>query len=131
MGQKNNLKKFLLYLFRWQLSTPILWLVIRNLGTDLTATIIANLIGGSIFFWVDKIIFKSNYTEIWYLKNGNCDKCHQTGELYRLVRAKNYDRTNAQPKFFCAKCSQEKLKELNIKNVKIFSSKTIYQQLSK
>lgn len=130
MGQK-NIKKFLLYLFRWQLSTPILWLVVRNLGTGLTATIIANLIGGSIFFWIDKIIFKSNHTEIWYFKSGNCDKCHKKGELYRLVKAVNYDRITARPKFFCAKCSQEKLKELNIKNVKILSSKTVYNKISK
>ena len=127
MGQKNSLKKFLLYLFRWQLSTPILWLVVKNLGTGLMSTITANLIGGSIFFWIDKLIFKSSHTEIWHLKNGYCDKCHKSGDLYRLVKAGNYDRTTAQPKFFCAKCSQEKLKELNIKNIKILSSKTIYK----
>ena len=63
MGQKNSLKKFLLYLFRWQLSTPILWLVVKNLGTGIKATIFANLIGGLIFFWVDKLIFKSDCTE--------------------------------------------------------------------
>lgn len=50
-------KKFLLYLFRWQLSTPILWLVVRNLGMGMSSTIIANLIGGAIFFWVDIFIF--------------------------------------------------------------------------
>lgn len=55
-------KKYLLYLIRWQLSTPILsvcvvWLA--SLGTT-WATIIANFIGGLIFFWVDKWIFNRN-----------------------------------------------------------------------
>lgn len=50
--------KFILYLIRWQLSTPILTLCLNflNFGT-LINTIIANLIGGAIFFWVDKYIF--------------------------------------------------------------------------
>ena len=50
--------KFILYLIRWQLSTPILALCLNflNFGT-LINTIIANLIGGTIFFWVDKYIF--------------------------------------------------------------------------
>ena len=52
-------KKFILYLVRWQLSSPILaiclfWL--EPIGT-IWATIIANLIGGCIFFFVDKWIF--------------------------------------------------------------------------
>lgn len=52
--------KFLLYLIRWQLSTPILavCLSILNFNTIIN-TIIANLIGGVIFYWVDKYIFKS------------------------------------------------------------------------
>ena len=55
-------KKYFLYLIRWQLSTPILavcviWLA--SLGTT-WATIIANFIGGLIFFWVDKWIFNKN-----------------------------------------------------------------------
>lgn len=50
--------KFILYLIRWQLSTPILALCLNflNFGT-LINTIIANLVGGAIFFWVDKYIF--------------------------------------------------------------------------
>lgn len=53
------MKKFLLYLLRWQLSTPILWAVITFLAVDnyLFKTLVANLIGGIIFFWVDKHIF--------------------------------------------------------------------------
>lgn len=54
------MKKFVLYLIRWQLSSPILALCLwwlDPLGV-VRATITANLIGGCIFFWVDKIIFK-------------------------------------------------------------------------
>lgn len=49
----------LLYLIRWQLSTPILAIALclfSSLGT-LAATVIANLIGGLIFYWVDRWIF--------------------------------------------------------------------------
>lgn len=53
-------KRFVLYLIRWQLSTPILALCLWWLGGvgELPATIIANLVGGCIFFWVDRLIFK-------------------------------------------------------------------------
>ena len=55
---KSNIKKYILYLIRWQLSTPILALVLHLLNyNEIVETIIANLIGGLIFFWVDKVIF--------------------------------------------------------------------------
>jgi hypothetical protein len=53
-------KSYLLYLGRWQLSTPILavcMILFASVGT-FWATIFANLIGGLIFFWVDRKIFK-------------------------------------------------------------------------
>lgn len=53
-------KKFALYLIRWQLSTPILALCcfwLSSFGV-VVSTIIANLIGGMIFFWVDKKILE-------------------------------------------------------------------------
>ncbi len=61
-------KQFWLYMIRWQLSTPILAPVIawiKNSSTwfnaeDWMAASIANLIGGFIFYWIDKyLIFKS------------------------------------------------------------------------
>lgn len=56
---KLTIKKFLLYLFRWQLSTPTLAIVLYLLHTNtILETIIANLIGGIIFFWIDRKIFK-------------------------------------------------------------------------
>lgn len=55
-----NTKRLILYLLRWQLSTPILALCLVFLGKlgAIPATIIANLIGGLIFYWVDKLIFR-------------------------------------------------------------------------
>lgn len=63
------MKKFILYLIRWQCSSPILYICLQflNLGT-LWNTIIANLIGGIIFFWVDKWIFNKNKKENDYGK---------------------------------------------------------------
>lgn len=54
------IKRYLLYLLRWQCSTPILALVLWLLGSlgTVWATVIANLIGGAVFFWVDRLIFK-------------------------------------------------------------------------
>ncbi len=53
------MKKFVLYLVRWQLSSPILAVCMVWMGewNVAIATIVANLIGGCIFFWVDKWIF--------------------------------------------------------------------------
>jgi hypothetical protein len=57
-----NMKKYGLYLLRWQLSTPILAgaLYVLTFLDTLSATIVANLLGGLIFFWVDRYIFASN-----------------------------------------------------------------------
>ena len=54
------MKKFFLYLVRWQLSSPILAVCMVWMGgwKVAIATIVANLIGGCIFFWVDSWIFK-------------------------------------------------------------------------
>jgi len=48
---------FLLYLLRWQCSSPILWLVLRKAGNNARGTVIANLIGAVIFYFIDKWIF--------------------------------------------------------------------------
>ena len=58
--KKNLIKQYGFYLLRWQLSTPILALCtfwLAGLG-NVWAAIVANLIGGLIFFWVDSWIFK-------------------------------------------------------------------------
>lgn len=57
------MKRLLVYLFRWQLSTPILAVVITLTAPscgNFVSTIIANLIGGLIFFKVDQLIFNKN-----------------------------------------------------------------------
>ena len=53
------MKKFFLYLIRWRLSSPILAVCMVWMGgwNVAIATIVANLIGGCIFFWVDRWIF--------------------------------------------------------------------------
>ncbi|MFA5156774.1 MAG: hypothetical protein WC532_05215 [Candidatus Omnitrophota bacterium] len=113
------MKRFVLYLFRWQLSTPILWLVLRKMGAGIFATVVANLIGGAIFFWVDKFIFTSHAIEVWHIKEkGICDKCGKEASVWRLVKAKNYDRSGSRPVFLCSRCSKEKLSELKSRGIK-------------
>jgi hypothetical protein len=124
------LKRFILYLFRWQLSTPILAPVVAIFthsgswfGTTESwiGSSIANLIGGSIFFWVDKFIFTSSKLgTIWQVKDDiKCVDCGQTTRCYRLVKAKNYDRTKSPPQFRCEYCSIKKTEQLKANGVKI------------
>ncbi|MDD5348026.1 MAG: hypothetical protein PHT59_05370 [Candidatus Omnitrophica bacterium] len=114
------MKRFLLYLFRWQLSTPILWVVVRNLGAGIWSTVAANLIGGAIFFWVDRFIFTSYAVEVWQFKDkGRCDRCGREESLWRLVRAANYDRRDARPVFLCMDCSKAKTDALRAQGYRI------------
>ena len=67
-GKRYNfsmIKQYALYLFRWQLSTPIMALCLHFLNNldSFWATVIANLIGGLIFFWIDRLIFSKNGSE--------------------------------------------------------------------
>ena len=57
---KNKVKQFLLYLGRWELSSLTLAPCLALFGGlgIVPATIIANAVGASIFFWVDKLIFR-------------------------------------------------------------------------
>ncbi len=55
---KDEIKRFCTYLFRWQLSGIILAPAIALIGHPIAAAIIGNLIGGIIFFWIDRLIFK-------------------------------------------------------------------------
>jgi hypothetical protein len=113
--------RYLLYLVRWQLSTPILavviWLV--HLPT-LWQTIVANLVGGLIFFWVDRFIFKSRTIEEWEIKIGRCHDCGEYGTLQRLVLAPGYDKLGDQsPEFRCGGCSREKALELRSRGIPV------------
>ena len=118
------MKRYLLYLLRWQLSTPILALVLLLLNNfSLTfATIIANFIGGLIFFWVDRFIFTSDVlAPQWEIKeNIVCVDCKKEARGFRLVKTKNYDRSkDKHPEFRCEKCSKRKLDELKKRGINI------------
>ncbi len=115
-----NARRFILYLLRWQLSTPILWLVVKNLGVGIWSTVLANLIGGAIFFWVDRFIFTSYAIEVWQFKDkGRCDECGKVESLWRLVKAPNYDKRDSNPHFLCMQCSKKKTDELRAQGIKV------------
>ena len=51
--------RFLTYMARWQLSGIVLAPCIALIpNSPIYSAIVANLIGGCIFYWVDKVIFK-------------------------------------------------------------------------
>ena len=119
-----NFKRYFLYLCRWQLSTPTLAITLIWLSTfnKWTATIIANLIGGLMFFWVDRFIFKSKLLSAqWEVKdNIKCSDCGKITRGYRLVKTSNYDRTKENaPKFRCEECSKEKTELLRNQGIKV------------
>jgi len=119
-----NYKRYLAYLFRWQLSTPILYFVIVWMAAydNLTATIVANLIGGLIFFWVDQYIFTSKALSAqWEVRdNVKCSDCGKTARGYRLVKTSNYDKSDdPAPKFRCEGCSARKAADLKKKGIKV------------
>jgi hypothetical protein len=114
-------KRYLLYLLRWQLSTPILAVCLMYLHFGVTwNTVIANLVGGLIFFWVDRFIFTSSViAPQWEVaENIECHDCkNHASRGYRIVKAKKYDKTSSDPEFRCEKCSQNKSDELKEKGI--------------
>lgn len=112
------IKKYLFYLIRWQLSTPILAVVLIWLSDLSTfwATVVANLIGGLIFFWVDRYIFKAAYKEnpLWEIKEDvKCADCGCVGRGYRIVEWLDYNRSeDKNPQFRCEKCKDIKFNEV-------------------
>ena len=117
-------KKYLFYLFRWQLSTPILAGVLWLLHgfNNLTVTIIANLIGGLIFFWVDRLIFRVEFVHpLWEIKeNVLCSDCGKACKGFRLVKTKNYNRIkDKNPEFRCEVCSKRKTSELKDRGISL------------
>ncbi len=119
-----NYKRYGLYLLRWQASTPILagvGILLASMGQWIAA-IVANLIGGLIFFWVDQFIFTSqSLAAQWEVKeNITCVDCGKVARGYRLVRSGDYDRTHDhEPQFRCEECSQKKSEELKERGVKV------------
>lgn len=117
-------RRYMLYLIRWQLSTPILavclaWFI--KFG-NLWSTVIANFIGGLIFFWVDRFIFSKRFDRpIWEIRERSiCTDCGSTARGYRLVVAGEYDRRNdPTPEFRCEKCSELKAQALQETGVSV------------
>lgn len=113
------MKKYLLYLLRWQLSTPILAIVpfvlaFLNVHNYWVTAIIANLIGGIIFFWVDKLIFKKKPENFvyWEIKEDIiCVDCGERCEGRRVVLNKDYNREKSIKEFRCKECAKKKLGE--------------------
>jgi hypothetical protein len=121
----NNLfKEFVYYFIRWQMSSIILAPCIYYLSSCnfIIAAVVSNAIGASIFFWVDKyFIFKNIvYFPLWEIQEDiKCVDCGQIAKGFRLVKTKNYDKTeDKNVEFRCEKCSQIKLEELKKKGVK-------------
>lgn len=110
------IRKYFLYLLRWQLSTPILAVCLiffARYGTTMS-TVLANLFGGLVFFWVDRWIFNNTSLlrgELWAVQQrivcADCGKIADRG--YRLVKSANYDKTDdRRPEFRCHECSRKK-----------------------
>lgn len=121
-----SFNKLIVYMIRWQLSTPILG-VATYLSTgaspwnSMTAAIWGNVIGSLIFFWIDLITFSmGNLEKQWEIKdNGKCIDCGNVGRVYRLALAPRYNRIKAVAEFRCEKCSIGKTKLLKEKGVDV------------
>jgi len=60
-------QQYLAYLLRWQLSTPlfvVILMLLDSCGDYWLKVGLANLVGGLIFFWVDRMIFNKRPSEI-------------------------------------------------------------------
>jgi Zn finger protein HypA/HybF involved in hydrogenase expression len=99
----------------------VVGIILASMG-QWVAAIVANLIGGLIFFWVDQFIFTSqSLSAQWEVKESiTCTDCGKVARGYRLVRSGDYDRTHDhEPEFRCEECSQKKTEELKGRGVKI------------
>ena len=105
------------------MSSPILALCLMYLHYGITVnTILANLIGGLIFFWFDRYIFKTPlFNPLWEIKEEiKCSDCGKVAKGFRLVRTKNYDRTEDKfPQYRCEACSKIKLNQLKERGIKL------------
>lgn len=108
------MKRFFIYLLRWQLSTPVLAVIVYLITNELLATFIANLLGGCLFYWVDKFIFTSKFLNpLWEIKpDSTCFDCGFKGYGFRIALKRNYDKVNDKaPEYRCYKCAIKKARE--------------------
>jgi len=122
MRWRSLIKRYILYLIRWQLSTPILAVIVNAIKGPVAGAVTANFVGGLIFFWVDRFIFTSNRIEvIWHYKDDVvCADCGKIVDGRRLVKALGYDRTDdPNPQFRCLECSNRKLQELRARGIEV------------
>lgn len=130
-AKKINVKRYAFYLIRWQLSTPLLAPIVAYFkqsdaifGTreDWIAASVANLIGGLIFYWVDRFIFTSKTLgSSWEVRdNVKCADCGKLCRGYRLVHTSNYDRTkDRHPQFRCEAHSKRKTIKLRKSGINV------------
>ncbi len=117
-----SFRRYALYLVRWQLSTPLLAAVLvwlDSLGA-LAATVVADLVGGLTFFWVDRFIFTSSLINpSWEVREQvHCTDCGAVSRGYRLVRSGESSRSaDSAPQFRCEACSTRKTEELRRRGV--------------
>lgn len=114
------LRRYALYLFRWQLSTPLLSICILGfafLGPT-WAAVIANFFGGLAFFWIDRVIFNYKHPRpLWEVVEAQV--CHDCGKrptrVYRLVKRQDgYDRMDDEtPEWRCEECSAIKFRAMS------------------
>jgi hypothetical protein len=105
------LKRYLLYLARWQLSTPILAICLITLVPlgKIGSTVVANLIGGLLFFWLDRFIFTHHCLgQVWESEEKVvCMECGKVERGFRLVCADADDR-EPRPAFRCPECTERR-----------------------
>jgi hypothetical protein len=79
------------------------------------ATVVANLIGGLIFFWIDRFIFRNtSRVPLWEIKEeAMCADCGKIGVGYRVVEWRGYNRQKCKNvQFRCENCRKEKLERI-------------------
>ena len=117
---KKIIPKYIMYLIRWQLSTPPLafFIWIFSDYNPWVGTIIANFVGGFFFFWIDRYIFTGHiFSEVWQVRETvPCVDCGTISSGYRLVFKKDkYDKTkDKHPEYRCESCSIIKNKDMSI-----------------
>jgi DNA-directed RNA polymerase subunit RPC12/RpoP len=115
-------KKYLFYLGRWQLTSITLYPCLLLFGSGVYGVVAGNFIGGLIFFWVDKYIFANKIVPTYWeiREKATCSDCGKIGRGFRVVKAKNYDKSkDKNPEYRCDDCSKKKLEELKLKGVEV------------